>query len=80
MALFKEHGKIISCKLETDTKGESKGYGYVQFEKAEDAKTAIEKLNGMEVGESKKKIDVNVLKKIDQRGPATVDKFTNLFV
>ena len=81
MTMFKEFGKIVSCKLETDNKGESKGYGYVQFEKADDAKTAIEKMNGKEVGtENKKKIDVNVHKKLDQRDHANADRYTNLVV
>jgi RNA recognition motif-containing protein len=38
-------------------------------------------MNGQEVGTSnKKKIDVMVHKKLDQRGPATLDRFTNLVV
>lgn len=32
MTLFSPFGRILSCKLETDSKGESKGFGYVQFE------------------------------------------------
>jgi polyadenylate-binding protein len=29
MDLFKSYGNILSCKLEVDNRGESKGYGYV---------------------------------------------------
>ncbi|XP_065347000.1 polyadenylate-binding protein 1-like [Cloeon dipterum] len=44
---FSAFGKILSCKLKTDEAGNSLGYGYVQFETEEAAKTAIKKVNGM---------------------------------
>lgn len=46
--LCEEHGKIMSCQIKKDDKGNSLGYAYVQFEKAEDAQVAIEQLNGQE--------------------------------
>lgn len=44
--LFSECGKIVSCSIRTNVKGESLGYGYVQFETEEVAEKAKEKLNG----------------------------------
>ncbi|KAF4351544.1 hypothetical protein G4B88_000582 [Cannabis sativa] len=44
---FSSFGNILSCKIATDVWGQSKGYGFVQFESEEAAQCAIEKLNGM---------------------------------
>ncbi|CAH8392306.1 unnamed protein product [Eruca vesicaria subsp. sativa] len=43
---FSGCGSIVSCKVATDHMGQSKGYGFVQFESEDSAKNAIEKLNG----------------------------------
>ncbi|KAK1395814.1 putative polyadenylate-binding protein 8-like [Heracleum sosnowskyi] len=44
---FSSFGTILSCKIATDNSGQSKGYGFVQYDSEEAANTAIEKLNGM---------------------------------
>ncbi|KAF7830605.1 putative acetyltransferase [Senna tora] len=44
---FSAFGNILSCKITTDASGQSKGYGFVQFDKEESAQNAIKKLNGM---------------------------------
>ncbi|KAJ6754758.1 POLYADENYLATE-BINDING PROTEIN [Salix purpurea] len=44
---FSAFGNILSCKVATDSSGQSKGYGFVQFDSEEAAQKAIEKLNGM---------------------------------
>ena len=50
--MFSECGKIVSCSIRNNDKGESLGYGYVQFESEESAKAAIEKFNlNKEIGE-----------------------------
>ncbi|CAI5459499.1 unnamed protein product [Closterium sp. Yama58-4] len=44
---FAAFGSILSCRVATDDSGASKGFAFVQFEKEEVAKAAIEKVNGM---------------------------------
>ncbi|TYH83185.1 hypothetical protein ES332_D02G115300v1 [Gossypium tomentosum] len=44
---FSSFGNILSCKISTDGLGQSKGYGFVQFDKEKSAQNAIDKLNGM---------------------------------
>ncbi|PPS05519.1 hypothetical protein GOBAR_AA15127 [Gossypium barbadense] len=42
---FSSFGNILSCKISTDGLGQSKGYGFVQFDNEESAQNAIDKLN-----------------------------------
>lgn len=45
--IFSSFGTILSCKVATDSAGQSKGYGFVQYETEESAQDAINRLNGM---------------------------------
>lgn len=44
---FSTFGNILSCKVVTDNKGNSKGYGFVHYETKEAAEQAIAKVHGM---------------------------------
>merc|ERR550534_3342902 len=48
---FSLFGNILSCKVAREENGKSKGYGFVHYETAEAAKQAIERVNGMQIGE-----------------------------
>nr|KAJ0193411.1 hypothetical protein LSAT_V11C800413150 [Lactuca sativa] len=44
---FSTFGNILSCRIATDSSGQSKGYGFVQYDAEESAQKAIEKLKDM---------------------------------
>ncbi|XP_020582745.1 polyadenylate-binding protein 2-like [Phalaenopsis equestris] len=76
---FSVFGNILSCKVETDASGQSKGFGFVQFEKEEAALNAIEKLNGMCLND--KPIYVGRFhRKAEREIIADIAKFNNVFV
>jgi polyadenylate-binding protein len=49
---FSLFGNILSCKVTCDQDGKSKGYGFVHFESEDSAKQAIERVNGMQIGDT----------------------------
>ncbi|XP_027645861.1 polyadenylate-binding protein 4 isoform X2 [Falco biarmicus] len=62
--LFSKYGKTLSVKVMTDPSGKSKGFGFVSFEKHEDANKAVEEMNGKDingkmvfVGRAQKKVE-----------------------
>ena len=50
--LFSKFGKINSAIVLKDEKGESKGFGFVCFEKSEDAEKAQKEMNGKQIFEN----------------------------
>lgn len=51
--LFKKFGMVSSCSLVMDTKtGQSKGFGFVEMPKMDEASKAICELNGKKIGGS----------------------------
>ncbi|MBI4669615.1 MAG: RNA-binding protein [Elusimicrobia bacterium] len=67
-ALFAESGQIASVKLITDKfTGRSKGFGFVEMNTEDEAKAAIQKLNGSSLGS--RQIKVNEAKPMEERGP-----------
>ncbi|XP_075510066.1 polyadenylate-binding protein 7 [Primulina tabacum] len=47
---FSEYGKIVSVAVSKDESGASKGFGFANFENPDDAKRAVEALNGSQLG------------------------------
>ncbi len=49
--LFATHGTVTSANVITDREtGRSKGFGFVEFESADDAQAAIKALDGSDLG------------------------------
>lgn len=47
--MFTKYGAITSASLATDAEGKPKGFGFVNFEKHEDAQKAVDELNDKEI-------------------------------
>ena len=66
--MFAQFGTVVSADVITDKySGRSKGFGFVEIEKDEEADTAIEKLNETEL--EGRKIAVNVARPREERAP-----------
>nr|XP_046164930.1 polyadenylate-binding protein 4 [Oncorhynchus gorbuscha] len=62
--MFDQYGKTLSVRVMTDPSGKSRGFGFVSYEKHEDANKACEEMNGLEfngktvfVGRAQKKME-----------------------
>ncbi|CAE8600444.1 unnamed protein product, partial [Polarella glacialis] len=75
---FSIFGHILSCKVSMTADGKSKGYGFVHYEAEEAAKQAIERVNGMQIGNSTVSVS-QFLTKQDIETTGTDDEFTNLY-
>ncbi|CAA3019395.1 polyadenylate-binding 2-like [Olea europaea subsp. europaea] len=76
---FSSFGNILSCKIATDPNGQSKGYGFVQFENAESAQNAIDKLNGMLINDKQVYVG-HFLRKQERESVSDRTKFNNVYV
>lgn len=75
---FSIFGNILSCKVATNSKGESLGYGFVHFENDEAAALAISRVDGKLIGDEK--VSVAAFKSKKERGAGNKSRFTNLYV
>lgn len=63
-SIFKQYGEVKDTKIIYDKiTWESRGFGFVEFEKKEDAVKAIEGLNGKELVGKKLSVEVAVEKR-----------------
>jgi len=75
-SLFSQVGPILSCRVAVNNEGISLGYGYVQFEKKEDADRCLQVLQGTKLKENELQLHPFVSK--DKR-PETAPK-KNVYV
>ncbi|KAF3618550.1 Polyadenylate-binding protein 3 [Capsicum annuum] len=76
---FAAFGTVLSCKVAVDSNGQSKGYGFVQFDQDEAAQKAINRLNNMLIND--KQVYVGYFIRGQERSRANAsDKFTNVYV
>ncbi|OMP01738.1 hypothetical protein CCACVL1_03012 [Corchorus capsularis] len=75
---FAAFGNVLSCKVVTDNSGQSKGFGYVQFESEEAAQHAIDRLNGMLINDKQVYVGKHIRRQ--ERLPNMTPKFTNVYV
>ena len=67
-AVFEQYGEVSSARVVTDREtGRSRGYGFVEMPNAEQARAAIEALNGNEIGG--RKAVVNEARPREERPP-----------
>ncbi|KAI0256812.1 polyadenylate binding protein [Lactifluus subvellereus] len=78
---FAAFGNVLSCKVATDEQGRSRGYGYVHYETAEAADTAIKAVNGMLLNDKKVYVGHHISRKERQSKLDEMrSQFTNLYV
>jgi len=78
---FAAFGNVLSCKVATDEQGRSRGYGYVHYETAEAAETAIKAVNGMLLNDKKVYVGHHVTRRDRQSKLEEIrSQFTNLYV
>ncbi|MBW0507212.1 hypothetical protein O181_046927 [Austropuccinia psidii MF-1] len=78
---FAAFGDILSCKVATDERGASKGYGFVHYVSGESAEAAIKGVNGMQLNDKVVFVGLHVPRRERQ---AKIDQvrahFTNLYI
>ncbi|OCH93422.1 polyadenylate binding protein [Obba rivulosa] len=78
---FAAFGNVLSCKVATDEHGRSKGYGFVHYETAEAAETAIKAVNGMLLNDKKVYVGPHISRKERQSKIEEMKaQFTNVYV
>ncbi|KAK4536816.1 hypothetical protein CDCA_CDCA09G2841 [Cyanidium caldarium] len=77
---FSAFGKVLSCKLGTNDRGESLGYAFVHFEDAEVAKLVIAKTNGMLLAGQKMYVSEFIPRWERAAAGEAAIKFTNVYV
>lgn len=75
---FSMFGNILSCKVATNSKGESLKYGFVHYETEEAALTAIQRVDNKQI--AGERVSVTAFKSRKERDGNGKFKFTNVYV
>ncbi|KAM9307623.1 polyadenylate-binding protein 1 isoform 1-T1 [Gastrophryne carolinensis] len=89
--MFNKYGPALSVKVMTDDSGKSKGFGFVSFERHEDAQKAVDDMNGKDmngktiyVGRAQKKVErqTELKRKFEQMKQDRITRYqgVNLYV
>ncbi|XP_069587761.1 polyadenylate-binding protein 1 [Ranitomeya imitator] len=89
--MFGKYGPALSVKVMTDESGKSKGFGFVSFERHEDAQKAVDDMNGKDmngkaiyVGRAQKKVErqTELKRKFEQMKQDRITRYqgVNLYV
>ncbi|MEE6463415.1 hypothetical protein FKM82_005898 [Ascaphus truei] len=89
--MFGRYGPALSVKVMTDDSGKSKGFGFVSFERHEDAQKAVDDMNGKDmngkaiyVGRAQKKVErqTELKRKFEQMKQDRITRYqgVNLYV
>ncbi|KAM4027634.1 polyadenylate-binding protein 1 [Anomaloglossus baeobatrachus] len=89
--MFGKYGPALSVKVMTDETGKSKGFGFVSFERHEDAQKAVDDMNGKDmngkaiyVGRAQKKVErqTELKRKFEQMKQDRITRYqgVNLYV
>lgn len=76
---FAAFGTVLSCKVAVDRNGQSKGYGFVQYDNDESAQIAIKQLNGMLINDKQVFVGLFIRRHERSQGNGS-PKFTNVYV
>ncbi|KAK1784582.1 hypothetical protein P4O66_019961 [Electrophorus voltai] len=74
--IFSKFGQTLSTRVMTDESGKSKGFGFVNFERHEDAQRAVDEINGKEL--NGKKVYVAYAQKKGERQTGLKRKFEQM--
>uniref|UniRef100_A0A4W3JMW5 Polyadenylate-binding protein n=1 Tax=Callorhinchus milii TaxID=7868 RepID=A0A4W3JMW5_CALMI len=89
--MFDKFGKTLSIKVMTDLNGKCKGFGFVSYDRHEDASKAVEEMNGKElngkllfVGRAQKKVErqAELKRKFEQLKQERISRYqgVNLYI
>uniref|UniRef100_A0AAR2LYB8 Polyadenylate-binding protein n=1 Tax=Pygocentrus nattereri TaxID=42514 RepID=A0AAR2LYB8_PYGNA len=89
--VFSKYGNAMSIRVMTDDTGKSRGFGFVSFERHEDAQKAVDEMNGKElngkliyVGRAQKKVErqIELKRKFEQMKQDRMTRYqgVNLYV
>lgn len=76
---FTSFGTVLSCKVALDSNGNSRGFGFVQFDHEESAQSAIKQLNGMLMNDKQVYVGLFIRKQDRSRASGSL-RFTNVYV